>query len=109
MKQPTALWDDPFNLDFEEDLLKELNTLPGLYDNSDVSLGLDLMEDPLLMNASNTGKYGYEIFSIYDFLRQSLKKKTSMDGLKWRDLVMGRWWLVNFKVSAVRCHKGFMC
>ena len=34
-------------------------------------------------------------------------KKTSIDGLKWRDLVMGRWWLVNFKVSAVRCHKGF--
>ena len=40
-------------------------------------------------------------------------KKTSKDGLKWRDLVMGRWWLVNFKVSAVRCplsvvrcHKG---
>ena len=30
-------------------------------------------------------------------------KKTSIDGLKWRDLVMGRWWLVNFKVSAVRC------
>ena len=35
------------------------------------------------------------------------QKKTSIDGLKWRDLVMGRWWLVNFKVSAVRCHKGF--
>ena len=41
-------------------------------------------------------------------------KKTSIDGLKWRDLVMGRWWLVNFDVSAVRCplsavrcHKGF--
>ena len=34
-------------------------------------------------------------------------KKTSIDGLKWRDLVMGRWWLVNFNVSAVRCHKGF--
>ena len=31
------------------------------------------------------------------------QKKTSIDGLKWRDLVMGRWWLVNFKVSAVRC------
>ena len=30
-------------------------------------------------------------------------KKASIDGLKWRDLVMGRWWLVNFKVSAVRC------
>ena len=30
-------------------------------------------------------------------------KKTSIDGLKWGDLVMGRWWLVNFKVSAVRC------
>ena len=30
-------------------------------------------------------------------------KKTSIDGLKWRDLVMGWWWLVNFKVSAVRC------
>ena len=30
-------------------------------------------------------------------------KKTSIDGLKWRDLVMGRWWLVNFNVSAVRC------
>ena len=29
----------------------------------------------------------------------------SIDGLKWRDLVMGRWswWLVNFDVSAVRC------
>ena len=41
-------------------------------------------------------------------------KKTSIDGLKWRDLVMGRWWLVNFDVSAVRCPlsgvtKGFMC
>ena len=41
-------------------------------------------------------------------------KKTSIDGLKWRDLVMGRWWLVNFNVSAVRCPlsgvtKGFMC
>ena len=47
------------------------------------------------------------IFSIYDFLRRSRKKKTSIDGLKWRDLVMGRWWLVNFNVSAVRCHKGF--
>ena len=35
------------------------------------------------------------------------QKKTSIDGLKWRDLVMGRWWLVNFNVSAVRCHKGF--
>ena len=34
-------------------------------------------------------------------------QKKSIDGLKWRDLVMGRWWLVNFKVSAVRCHKGF--
>ncbi|KAL5250103.1 hypothetical protein ACHWQZ_G015986 [Mnemiopsis leidyi] len=53
-KDETALWDDPFNLDFEEDLLKELNTLPGLYDSSDVSLGLDLMEDPLLMNSSTT-------------------------------------------------------
>ena len=42
-------------------------------------------------------------FSIYDFLRRSRKKKTSIDGLKWRDLVMGRWRLVNFKVSAVRC------
>ena len=31
------------------------------------------------------------------------QKKTRIDGLKWRDLVMGRWWLVNFKVSAVRC------
>ena len=31
------------------------------------------------------------------------QKKTSIDGLKWRDLVMDRWWLVNFKVSAVRC------
>ena len=30
-------------------------------------------------------------------------KKASIDGLKWRDLVGGRWWLVNFKVSAVRC------
>ena len=41
-------------------------------------------------------------------------KKTSIDGLKWRDLVMGRWWLVNFNVSAVRrplsgVTKGFMC
>ena len=41
-------------------------------------------------------------------------KKTSIDGLKWRDLVMGRWWLVNLDVSAVRCPlsgvtKGFMC
>ena len=35
------------------------------------------------------------------------QKKTSIDGLKWRDLVMGRWWLVNFKVSGVT--KGFMC
>ena len=42
------------------------------------------------------------------------QKKTSIDGLKWRDLVMGRWWLVKFNVSAVRCllsavgcHKGF--
>ena len=52
----SALWDDPFNLDFEEDLLKELNTLPGLYDHSDVTLGLDLMEDPLLMNTPTTGK-----------------------------------------------------
>ena len=41
-------------------------------------------------------------------------KKASIDGLKWRNLVVGRWWLVNFKVSAVRCplsgvrcHKGF--
>ena len=34
-------------------------------------------------------------------------KKASIDGLKRRDLVMGRWWLVNFKVSAVRCHKEF--
>ena len=36
-------------------------------------------------------------------------KKTSIDGFKWRDFVMGRWWLVmvNFVVSAVRCHKGF--
>ena len=33
-------------------------------------------------------------------------KKASIDGLKWRDLVIGRWWLVNFVVSAVRCHKG---
>jgi hypothetical protein len=49
------LWDDPFNLDFEEDLLKELNTLPGLYDHSDVPLGLDLMEDPLLMNPPTAG------------------------------------------------------
>jgi len=53
-KDETALWDDPFNLDFEEDLLKELNTLPGLYDHSDVTLGLDLMEDPLLMNTPTT-------------------------------------------------------
>ena len=30
-------------------------------------------------------------------------KKTSIDGLKWRDLVMGRWWLVNFNVLRVRC------
>ena len=29
--------------------------------------------------------------------------EASIDGLKWKDLVMGRWWLVNFKVSAVRC------
>ena len=34
-------------------------------------------------------------------------KKTSIDGLKWRDLVGGRWWLVNFKVSGVT--KGFTC
>ena len=33
-------------------------------------------------------------------------KKTSIDGLKWRDLVMGRWWLVNFKVSAVSGRPG---
>ena len=51
----SALWEDPFNLDFEEDLLKELNTLPGLYDHSDVTLGLDLMEDPLLMTAPPPG------------------------------------------------------
>ena len=35
------------------------------------------------------------------------QKKTSIDGLKWRDLVGGRWWLVNFKVSGVT--KGFTC
>ena len=34
-------------------------------------------------------------------------RKTSIDGLKWRDLVGGRWWLVNFKVSGVT--KGFAC
>ena len=48
---------------------------------------------------------GY-IFSIYVFCGEATKK-TSIDGLKWRDLVMGRWWLVNFKVSGVT--KGFMC
>ena len=54
------------------------------------------------------------IFSIYVFFCGEATKKASIDGLKWRDLVMGRWWLVNFKVSAVRCplsavrcHKGF--
>ena len=47
-----------------------------------------------------------KIFAIYDFCGEAAKK-TSIDGLKRRDLVMGRWWLVNFKVSAVRCHKGF--
>ena len=46
------------------------------------------------------------IFSIYVFCGEATKK-TSIDGLKWRDLVMGRWWLVNFKVSGVT--KGFMC
>ena len=45
-----ALWNDSFNLDFEDDLLKDLNTLPSLYDNS--YLTLDLMEDPLLMDTS---------------------------------------------------------
>ena len=46
------------------------------------------------------------IFSIYVFFGEATKN-TSIDGLKLRDLVMGRWCLVNFKVSAVRCHKGF--
>ena len=55
---------------------------------------------------SGLSVYFKSIFSIYVFLWRS-HKKTSIDGLKWRDLVMGRWWLVNFKVSAVRCHKGF--
>ena len=49
----------------------------------------------------------FRIFSIYVFFVAKPQKKTSIDGLKWRDLVMGRWWLANFKVSAVRCHKGF--
>ena len=47
----------------------------------------------------------FQLFSIYVFCGEATKK-TSIDGLKWRDLVMGRW-LVNFVVSAVRCHKGF--
>ena len=45
-------------------------------------------------------------FSIYVFCGEATKK-TSIDGLKWRDLVMGTWWLVNFNVSGVT--KGFMC
>ena len=44
-----------------------------------------------------------EIFFPSMFFCGEAAKKTSIDGLKWRDLVMGRWWLVNFKVSAVRC------
>ena len=47
------------------------------------------------------------IFSIYVFLWRSHKKNKYIDGLKWRDLVGGRWWLVNFKVSGVT--KGFAC
>ena len=42
------------------------------------------------------------IFSICVFCGEA---KTSIDGVKWRDLVMGRWWLVNFVVAGVRCHK----
>ena len=46
--------------------------------------------------------YPYQFFPSMFFCGEATKK-ASIDGLKWRDLVMGRWWLVNFKVSAVRC------
>ena len=50
----------------------------------------------------------FELLRIIQFFPSMIfcgeaAKKTSIDGLKWRDLVMGRWWLVNFDVSAVRC------
>ena len=58
-------------------------------------------------------KFVFVFFPSMFFCGEAIKK-ASIDGLKWRDLVMGRWWLVNFKVSAVRCPlsavtKGFMC
>ena len=52
------------------------------------------------------GLEGQKFFLSMIFCGEAAKK-TSIDGLKWRDLVMGRWWFVNFDVSAVRCHKGF--
>ena len=50
----------------------------------------------------HSGEITYKFFPSMIFCGEAAKK-TSIDGLKWRDLVMGRWWLVNFKVSAVRC------
>ena len=55
------------------------------------------------MDRMMAGKtFGHAFFPSMFFCGEATKK-ASIDGLKWWDLVMGRWWLVNFKVSAVRC------
>ena len=74
--------------------------------NSPPQLALSFAVESMNSMKGRLGRHQINIFSIYVFLWRS-HKKTSIDGLKWRDLVGGRWWLVNFKVSGVT--KGFTC
>ena len=50
---------------------------------------------------SSNSNFNQNFFHLCFFVAKP--QKTSIDGLKCRDLVMGREWLVNFNVSAVRC------
>ena len=55
MYSSSALWDEPFSLNFEDDFMKELNTLPSLYEQND--LNFDFIDEPTISTSKAEGFY----------------------------------------------------